>query len=432
MLAVALPDIRGDFSMGHDEVAWLGPAYLIAMAVAQPQGGRIGDQIGKARAYRTGLIAFLGFSLAAAVAPSFSLLILARTGQAVMGAIVIPNVMAMLRTGVSPQRLGMARGVTTAALGLSAAGGPVLGALLLEAGSWRLLFFVNVPLVAAGLLCLSLLHYRDSSGEGPVQVDLLGEGYLTGLLVTLTFLFGAARGSLTLSAFFIPIALGAFGLLFVSRQFKSPRPVAEWTLFRIRSYAAATSYVLLSNMVMYTVLLSVPFFIVEIQEKSVGAAGVLLGVMSLLMAILAAAAGWLADLRGRRLPALVGGASQVLAVSLLLIGISADVSFVLLAASLAILGFGIGIGSGPAMTAAMEAAPREHAGVAAGTLSMMRYFGNIVGAGILGGVLASDAATPSIDLFRLIFAILLPVACTTLFSASLIHKLPQTLLADKA
>ena len=79
-------------------------------------------------------------------------------------------------------------------------------------------------------------------------------------------------------------------------------------------------------------------------------------VMSLLMALLAAPAGRLADLRGRRLPAMVGGVCQVLAALFLLIVLSADVSFALLAACLAILGFGIGIGSGPAIAAAMEAA----------------------------------------------------------------------------
>ena len=63
---------------------------------------------------------------------------------------------------------------------------------------------------------------------------------------------------------------------------------------------------------------------------------------------------------------------------------------------------------------------------------MMRYFGSIVGAGLLGGILAGDAAAPGIDLFRLIFAILLVVACLAFLSASLIHKLPQTLLVDKA
>ncbi len=130
-------------------------------------------------------------------------------------------------------------------------------------------------------------------------------------------------------------------------------------------------------------------------------------------------------MRGRRLPALLGAAALVIAAGMLLVSADADTSVVVLAVSLGILGFGIGIGSGPAMTAALEAAPREQAGVAAGTVSMMRYFGSIIGAGLLGSVLATDKAVPDVDLFRVIFAVLLVAACLTLVSANFIHKLPQ-------
>ncbi len=59
MIAVALPELRDDFDISHGTIAWLVSAYLIAMAVAQPAGGRISDQLGRARVYRLGLFAFL-------------------------------------------------------------------------------------------------------------------------------------------------------------------------------------------------------------------------------------------------------------------------------------------------------------------------------------------------------------------------------------
>src|SRR5438105_10015526 len=97
MLAVALPDLRRDFGIGHAEIAWLVSAYLIAMAVAQPLGGRLGDQLGRARVFRSGLVLFLGLSLVIALSPTFPVLILLRTTPALVGASVTPNGMAMLR-----------------------------------------------------------------------------------------------------------------------------------------------------------------------------------------------------------------------------------------------------------------------------------------------------------------------------------------------
>src|SRR2546425_5340862 len=85
MLAVALPELRKAFDVGLAEIAWLVSAYLIAMAVAQPLGGRLGDQLGRARVFRGGLLAFLALSLACAAAPTFPLLILLRTSQALVG-----------------------------------------------------------------------------------------------------------------------------------------------------------------------------------------------------------------------------------------------------------------------------------------------------------------------------------------------------------
>ncbi len=293
MLAVALPDIRAEFSVGHNQVAWLFSAYLIAMAVAQPLGGRIGDQIGQTRALQIGFLAFLAISLTAAAAPNLPLLIAARTGQAVMGALIAPNVLAIIRANVPSQMLGRATGAMTTMIGFSAAAGPLLGAILLEVGSWRLLFLVNAPIVLGAWLGLSALRNLASMPRSPVEVDLLGAGYLTGLLVTLTLLFDAGGNGTALTIVLTGLAFLTLTGLFIHRQFRSPRPVAEWALFRRRSYTAATTYVLMGNMVMYTALLSVPFLIVEIQGKSAGLAGALIGVMAVQLATsLLQPAGW--------------------------------------------------------------------------------------------------------------------------------------------
>jgi Na+/melibiose symporter-like transporter len=284
------------------------------------------------------------------------------------------------------------------------------------------LFLVNIPLVGAALVLLALLRFADRSSMSRPVIDWPGAALLAGMLIALTLLLGDLRGGSAQAVVAAEaLALVAFTLVFLRLQRRSALPLAEWRLFRNASYAGATGYILLSNLVMYTTLLAVPFFIKEVQGGSVGTAGFLVGTLSIVMSLLAPVSGRLSDAKGRRLPAMAGASCQLAAAAMLLAGISGDVATVYLAAALAVLGVGTGLGTGAASTAAVEAAPRELAGSAAGTMSMMRYFGSIVGTGVLGGVLNADAAAPDVDVFQALFLLLTVMAALALLASTFIH-----------
>jgi EmrB/QacA subfamily drug resistance transporter len=423
MLTVALPDLRHDFNISHAAIGWLVSSYLIAMAVAQPLGGRLGDQLGRSRVFQLGLIAFLGFSIAAAFAPTFPVLVLLRTCQGLVGAAVIPNGMAMLRESVPVDRLGASSGITGSIISSAAAVGPVLGAGLVSAGTWRWLFLVNIPLVLLALGVHALLRYPVPQVVKRMQLDWPGALAFAALLVALTFVLNSLHGGVSV----IALALGTTGLVvlgfaFLQRQRTSPSPVAEWRLFRIPSFAAATSYVLFANLVMYTTLLTMPFFIQEFLGGSKRTTGTMLGLLSIISVVLAPITGRFSDARGRRLPAQAGAFIMLGSVLALAVSVSAGMSYVTLGICLAALGFGLGLSFGPASTAAIESAPREFAGAASGTNSMMRYLGSIIGAGILGAVLSKDSGTPDIWLFRIIFIVLLVIAALACASTFFIHR----------
>lgn len=165
----------------------------------------------------------------------------------------------------------------------------------------------------------------------------------------------------------------------------------------------------------------------EVQRKGTGTTGTLLGAMSVLMVLMAPVAGRLSDSWGRR-PLVIAGSLALLAGSgLILGGLNRDVSFAYLAVSLAVLGLGVGLSVGPASTAAIEAAPQHQAGAAAGTSSMMRYLGSIVGAGVLGAILNSEGALPDVDVSRSMFAVLVATAFLATICTALIHQFPHQL-----
>ncbi len=422
ILTVALPDIRADFGINHAQVAWVISAYLIAMAVSQPLGGRVADQIGPAKTLRLSMVAFGAFSVAAAVAPSFPLLVAFRAAQALAGGALYPAGLAMLRASVGQSQLGRSAGIAYSVLGLSAAAGPLIGAALLGIGSWRWLFLVNLPLVAAGLACLSMLKYGATGEKRRLELDLVGSLSLAGIFAAATYLVGTGQ-----SAGVAALAAGLAALtvsvtVFWWSQSRGKLTVAEWSLFRSRSFSAATLYVLSSYMVHYTLFVAIPFFVKEVRGGSAATVGLAIFSMTLTMALVSPVAGYVADRWGRRLPATAGGVLLVTACLLLMSGVSLDMWLAFLIVALILIGAAIGVGMNVAMVAAMESAPLDKAGSAAGTTSLMRYAGSIIGAGLLGLVLSTDAATPSIDAFRLLFTVLLAVAFLATFLSFSIHK----------
>jgi MFS family permease len=328
----------------------------------------------------------------------------------------------MLRESLPTNRLGRATGLTGSVISFSAAAGPLIGGLLLAAGSWRYLFLANIPLVLVALTFSLLLDYPDRKSKAGFSADWLGTASLAVVLILVTFLLGTLDGGAGALAIAVGLTgLFVFGAVFWRQQLRSRLPLVEWQLFRSRSYTAASLSVLFSNLVMYTTLLSIPFFIREVLEKGSATAGALLAGMSILTAILTPLTGRFSDEHGRRLPAVCGAVIALGGVALILAGLSDDANVGYLAASLAVMGAGFGLGFGPAATAAIESAPRELAGVAAGTNSMMRYLGSIVGAGVLGSILSANDV-PDIDVFRLLFAVLFVVAILSLVASLFIHR----------
>jgi EmrB/QacA subfamily drug resistance transporter len=423
MLAVALPELRRDFEAGHAEIAWLVSAYLIGMAVAQPIGGRLGDQLGRANVFRAGLLAFLALSVACAAAPTYLLLVVLRTGQAIVGAAVIPNGIAMLRESVPPDRLGRSGGFIGSAMSIAAATGPLLGAALLAVGSWRLLFLINIPLVAAALTAFTVLSYPTARVRHRLDVDLIGAGALALLLVSVTVLLNALGGGQSTVVLAGAIAtLVFFTWVFVRRQQGVASPVVEWSLFRNRSYAAATLFILLGNLVMYTALLTIPFFIEEVQRAGSSRTGVLQSAIAMPMIVLSPIAGLLSDSIGRKPLICAGSILLVASTTALALGISESSSFPFLIACMVLLGVGMSMSSGPASAAAIESTSRDLAGTAAGTNSMMRYLGSIVGIGLLGAILNTGSDLPEIGLFRMIFAVLVVMSAAAALSALFVHR----------
>jgi DHA2 family methylenomycin A resistance protein-like MFS transporter len=416
MIVVALPEILDDFGRSLAWGSWIVLSYLVAMAAVQPLGGSLGDRYGRRRLFLVGLSGFLVATVVAALAWRIEVLLAARTVQAITGAVAIPNGTALVRTLVPIQRQGRAFGTIGSGIAFAAAAGPPLGGLITDGLGWRWIFLANILLIAPAFALASRLP-RDRPAGVPARFDLAGAALMTSALVTLALALTSWRlKGIPLWAGPLLALLGVTAAELLRRHVRAhPRPVVSLGVFRRPGFAAATATVLLSNMAMYTTLLALPVFLTRRLDWGSSRVGLLLAGLSMQMVVFSPVGGWLADRRGKRVPATLGTALIALG-TVPLIALGTGWTWWMLLIPLVVVGVGIGLSAAPVQATAIQAVPSSEAGQAAGMFSTMRYLGSILGSAGMAAILAGDP--PAISAFRVLFALLLVASLGALLSAS--------------
>ncbi|HVV43604.1 MAG TPA: MFS transporter, partial [Bryobacteraceae bacterium] len=150
---VALPAIQKAFGAPISQVQWVVEAYALLLAALLLTGGSLGDLFGRRRVFSIGVVIFTAASAWCGFAPDTSQLILARGLQGAGGALLVPGSLALISASFSPERRGRAIGTWSGFTSITAAIGPALGGFLVEHGSWRWVFFLNL---VPGLIVLIL------------------------------------------------------------------------------------------------------------------------------------------------------------------------------------------------------------------------------------------------------------------------------------
>jgi EmrB/QacA subfamily drug resistance transporter len=418
MIVVALPQILADTGATLTWGTWIVLSYLVAMAAVQPLGGSLGDRFGRRRLLLIGLGTFSLASLAAALAPSVEVLVMARTVQAIAGAIAIPNGTALIRALVEPGRHGAAFGLVGAGIGVAAALGPPVGGIVAEALGWRWIFAANLAVLVPAVVMTLRLPRGEAHGSGRFDVS--------GAIMLLTTLVAAALAMTVWrvpdAPLALPVALAvaavAAGASLRAHVARVPAPVIDLQVLARPGFLPAGLSVLFVNLTMYTVLLAVPVFLTRVASWAPRDTGLVLAAMSVLMLVCGPLGGWLSDRVGRRTPALVG-ALLAAAGTLPLTLIAPSWSWPAYVGALAVIGAGVGLTNAPVQAAALQAVGAGEAGRAAGLFSTMRYAGSILGSAAMAAILADGSTVAP---FRTLFAVLVIAAVLAATSAS---RLPR-------
>jgi EmrB/QacA subfamily drug resistance transporter len=386
----ALPHIQRDLDASMTGLQWTVDAYTLVLAAFLLLAGSTADRFGRKLVLQTGLVVFGAGSLLCGLAHSVGWLIAARAVQAVGGTMLNPVAMAVIaNTFTVPAERAKAIGVFGAMSGLSLALGPVLGGALVDAYTWRSVFFVNVPIVLAAVV-LTGLFVPESRAARARRFDPVGQLLVIAVLGgVVTAVIGANRAGWTSPVVLVPLAVAALAVAGIAGY--EPRradPLLELRLFRSVPFTSAILMAVCALCAFGAFLFVTTLYLQHVRGLSALRAGLCLLPVGVLIALLSPLAGRLVGARGPRLPLVVAGAALALG-GLLSLLIAPSTPLVLVLAVYLLFGVFQGTVNPPITNTAVAGMPRSMAGVATALASAGRQTGTTLGVAIAGTVVGS-------------------------------------------
>lgn len=389
-VSVALPSMGHDLHLSFAEALWVQAGYLLTYTLMLVPSGRVADQLGRLRVWRTGVAVFAVTSLLTGVSMDNAWLLASRSLQGIGAGMLTGTATALVSTVFPAGERGRAIGINVTAVYLGLSSGPLIGGVLVTTLGWRWVFFVNVPIAAVTLLVARRL-YDPNRRSGRPRLDIPGIALLTvglgSLLLALTFGADWGWSSGQVAALFVLAAAALIAFYAVERRVALP--VLDLGLFRrSRVFAAANAAALLNYTAMFGSIALTAIALQVVAGKSPIMTGVILIVQPAVMVCLSPFAGRLSDRIGSRLLC-TGGMVLVAAGLALLATVPNNVPLERILPGLAVIGVGMAMFSSPNTSSAMNAAPDAALGVAAGVLTTMRSLGQSMSIAVLGAITAS-------------------------------------------
>jgi EmrB/QacA subfamily drug resistance transporter len=391
---VALPSIATDLGAGESSLEWIVAGYGLTFAAFLITAGRLGDDLGRRRVYAVGLALFTLASLACGLAPTPTTLVLARVAQGVAGAIVMPQVLAIVGVTYRGPDYVRAMSLYGLALGLAAVGGQVIGGALVEtdlAGlGWRSCFLINVPIGLAALAVTPRL-VPESRAEQRRRLDVPGAALVAAGLtaVLLPLIQGREQGwpAWTIASLALaPALLGAFLRRQRRLEANGGDPLLDLHLFQQRGFSAGLATQLFLAVAQASFFVFLAFYLQDGRGLGPLEAGLVFTILAVAYVVTSGPAPGLTARYGRTVVA-AGGVALTAGLALMAVAV-ADVgtegSLVVLVPGLILVGAGIGLCFTPLTSTVLASVDPARAGSASGAMSTTQQVGYALGVAITG------------------------------------------------
>ncbi len=386
---VALPSIRSDLGGGMTGLQWVVDGYTLMFAALLLSAGALSDRIGARRAFGVGLGLFVVASVACGLAPSMGALVVARFVQGAAAAVMMPASMALIGQAY-PDPVKRARVVALWAMGgaIASSSGPVLGGFLTLI-SWRMIFFINLPV---GVVALLLLARTARSPHHPVPFDWVGQ--VTAVLAMGGLTYGAIEAGAV--GFAAPQVVAAFtvavGALaaFLMAQARGAHPMMPLDLFRSRNVSVAIAVGFAFMVGYYGLPFVMSLYLQQLRGLSSLGTGAAFLPMMLIGAALTPFSARVAERLGAR--ALISSGLLLMATGLVILAVLPSSTPVgVLAVLMVFVGLAGPLISPPITAVLLNSVPGHRAGTASGVYNTSRQIGGALAVAVFGALLAHPA-----------------------------------------
>ncbi len=400
MVNVALPTLMKVFAGSLAVTEWVVLIYLLTITVTLLFWGHLSNSIGQGRLYSRGVLLFTLGSLFCSLSPSIEMLIFSRFVQATGASMMMAMGPALINSSYPRTQLGQGLGMIGIATSLGLMSGPAVSGVLLRWSHWRFIFLVTVPV---GLVVYVFFRRILIPIGEPVQSSGLGEKfdvpggilYLLAIVVSVLLLTHTGTGNsqqagINWSRYLLVVA-PMLWLLFVAHELRSKQPLLPVRLFKNRFYTMAMLSAMLSFVVLFFVLLLMPFYLSSLRGFAPDRVGFFMMAVPLCVFFVAPLAGRLHDKIGARIIASFGLGGSLTSL-LLLTRLTADSSPAFIVSVLALLGFGQAMFLAPNSAAALSGVAHDKSGITSSLLATSRNMGMLLGTALAGYIFAETYA----------------------------------------
>jgi EmrB/QacA subfamily drug resistance transporter len=385
VVGIALPSIGRSFHSGLGTLQWVVTGYSLTLAAFLLLGGSLGDRMGRKRVFSFGVVWFAAASACCGLAPNATALVVARVLQGIGGALLTPASLAILQASFRADDRPRAIGAWSGLGGLASAAGPLIGGYLIAAGSWRWVFFINIP-VAAAVLAVTARHVPESKDPAVTgRVDGLGAAlaviFLTGL--TYGLIEGPSHGWTSPVVLTCLAVAGVAGPAFFLVEHLGTTPMLPLSVFRSRQFSAANAVTFVVYGALGGTLFLLPVELQLVAHYSPLSSGLALLPVTGIMLVFSARSGRLASRIGPRLQ-MTAGPIVVGAGLIILTRATHHGSYpTMVLPAVTVFGAGLALTVAPLTATAMGAAPSEHAGVASAVNNVVARAGGLLAVAVL-------------------------------------------------